>query len=257
MPGRNSNYNVNQRGNSSERGRSNHSNRYNNGNHNGHFRRGNCGHNNNRRQEDQTDKHVVFKYHKEKKKTKSTDLEFVPPGEDKKKKVVAKVFKGNSYEDLIRAIAGLWDIIDEYDLLKISSHNHKRIRGVRVSLTLASLIKGTISLAKASDPHKAERDINRRLVFSWARELLQTTESRSALEKAFMVEKDKVVDIEDLFTQKVLENRFKEVLREVLPKRALTHQMDYMQNNSKQYRRSNQDRRLPGRLRNDLTKIEG
>jgi len=48
-----------------------------------------------------------------------------------------------------------------------------------------------------------------------------------------MEEKDRIVGIEDLFTQKVLKNCFEEVLREVLPKGALTYQTNYMQNTSK------------------------
>mmetsp|Transcript_1358 Transcript_1358/g.1942 ORF Transcript_1358/g.1942 Transcript_1358/m.1942 type:complete len:133 (-) Transcript_1358:120-518(-) len=132
MPGRNHN---NPRGNSLGRGLfNNHHNRNNGGGFKGRGYQGN--NNNGKKNQDQREKHIVFKYKEDTTKEEFTNVEFILPGETKKKKVEVQVYKGKSFKELVRVIAVFWDVIDEYDLMIPASTKHKRFQDIRISLML-------------------------------------------------------------------------------------------------------------------------
>mmetsp|Transcript_8875 Transcript_8875/g.12647 ORF Transcript_8875/g.12647 Transcript_8875/m.12647 type:complete len:270 (+) Transcript_8875:69-878(+) len=179
------------------------------------------------------DKHVIFKYGEQDGKEEFTDLEFILPGQDRKKKIEVQVYQDKSFEELIKTISGLWDVIDKYDLMKVKDKKHQRKRDVKLSYFILNLSVPTSTSTAKTNKADQDRECNMRLMFSFARDFLETSGARKAFKRIFMEEKKGHTDPKDIFLQKTLEICLEEVMKEILPKRSIIKQKEYMRRTRK------------------------
>ena len=191
-------------------------------------------------------------------------------GEDETTTVSTQKYTGGSPEELLTSIKEVWDVTDEYDLLPTKTNNEGLVIAPARTRHPSEAIIGIIELplpARGRDGEEQRRerhrDINRRVAFRMAINVLKNRLAKKAFAKAMDFEKTEwyleettrrkeaheeairgaqeadpdvdpaTIDVPDVtprqfYNQLVLEMILDKVVIEVLPTDALTDQLDYM-----------------------------
>mmetsp|Transcript_21029 Transcript_21029/g.29480 ORF Transcript_21029/g.29480 Transcript_21029/m.29480 type:complete len:167 (+) Transcript_21029:493-993(+) len=112
--------------------------------------------------------------------------------------------------------------------MKVKDKKHQRKRDAKLSFLISKLTIPTSTFTAKTNKAEQDRDFNMRLMFSFTRDLLKTSDARKAFERTFMEEKRSHSDPEDIFCQKTLELCFEEVMHKILPKRAETWKLEFI-----------------------------
>mmetsp|Transcript_8215 Transcript_8215/g.11737 ORF Transcript_8215/g.11737 Transcript_8215/m.11737 type:complete len:111 (+) Transcript_8215:223-555(+) len=110
--------------------------------------------------------------------------------------------------------------------MKIKEKKYQRMRDAKLLFMISNLLILTSTSVEKIKVADQDREFNIQNMFSFTRDILKTSDSRKAFERTFMEEEKSHDNPDDIFSQKTLEMCYKEVMKEILPKRAVIKQTE-------------------------------